>query len=235
MRRINNFSGVPAKNAVRKSAILVALVLLTALGAFGQEFLNMPTQKNPLYGASWPDTNRVVLEWVVAYGPNIWVYWELAEGDSGFLVQSGRVGWVTTTMVYHLQYGRTYYWRLKFQMSVHPFFTSPWTGWWKFTVDRPLSVRSETTPGSEVSAYPNPFTASTTVRYFTPGAENVSIEVTNILGQRVMATSTTSSPGLNSFVLHTSLAAGTYFCIVRTETSVKMIQLIHCNALSVVR
>jgi|GEM_PF-5329598 hypothetical protein len=212
-------------------ATLAVLIALTTACTFGQEFLNMPTQKKPLNGASWPDTNHVVLDWVVAYGPNIYVYWELAEGDSGFLVQSGYVGWVTTTMVYHLQFGHTYYWRLKFKQSVHPFFTSPWTGWWKFTVDRPLSVQSRTSESGEMSAYPNPFTASTTVRYFTPQAERVSIEVTNILGQRIMAMNNESSPGWNNVVLRPSLRAiGTYYCIVRSEGSTKVIPLVYGRA-----
>lgn len=227
MRYVTSFFRTTVRSKARNAVAFMALVLLTTLGASGQEFLNMPTQKVPLNGAGGLDTT-VVAEWVVAYGPNIYVFWELAEGDSGSLVQSGRVGWVTTTTFYHLKYGRSYYWRLKFQQSVHPFFTSPWTGWWKFTVDRPLSVRDEPGQGGEMSAYPNPFSGSTTVRYFTPNAERVSIEVTNILGQRIMATSSESSPGWNNVLLRPSLGAiGTYFCIVRSEGATKVIHLVY--------
>jgi hypothetical protein len=214
-----------------------AVVLVAAVGAcaFGQG-LTPPTQLSPIDGKILFDTSSVPLIWQLppSTPEYVYVHWEFACGRTANVLAYGYgVGLTATTILLaFLSYDSTYFWRLRVVQTTTPYDSSVWTPWWRFTMrrDRPVGVEgTDAAVPVRASVYPNPFGASMTVRYFTPGSEEVSIEVVNVLGQRLFSETCTSAPGWSSVSIpFTSFAAGVYFCTVRTSTgTVLLVPMVH--------
>jgi hypothetical protein len=87
-----------------------------------------------------------------------------------------------------------------------------------------LSVQSTKTKPSDFSLsqnFPNPFNPSTSIEFSLPQMEFITLEVRNILGQRIATLiSKVMPPGSHVIKFDGSgLPTGTYYCILRTKNS----------------
>jgi hypothetical protein len=94
----------------------------------------------------------------------------------------------------------------------------------------PVSVRNEETSAFAVSVYPNPTASFANIEYALPKAENVRIEVVNVMGIAVMNLPETAQ-GLGKQRVNldvSNLPSGTYFVRVRagSSTVVRPLQII---------
>jgi hypothetical protein len=98
----------------------------------------------------------------------------------------------------------------------------------RFTVSRVVGVNTFIEE-QHFWAFPNPFSISTTLEYELKHPSHVSIAIYNQLGERVELIEETQSKGKQQIVWNAEgLAAGVYFCVLKTESgtqTTKMIKL----------
>ena len=114
---------------------------------------------------------------------------------------------------------KTYYWRVR-MLSAEGQALSEWSETWQFTI--PLNVGAETdasfpTTFSLDANYPNPFQATTRIRYALPVAAEVHLEVFDTLGRRVSVLQNQNlAAGWHETLFDASrLSSGVYFYRLR--------------------
>jgi hypothetical protein len=93
-----------------------------------------------------------------------------------------------------------------------------------YGVPHPLSAtESGTAPPDRFALlqnYPNPFNPSTTIRFALPAQSRVTIDIYNLLGQRVAEiVNGEMEPGFHSVAWRAPAASGVYFCRMEATTS----------------
>jgi len=130
-----------------------------------------------------PDSVRFV--WTRSQ-PNITRYWFELSLDSLFnLTRVDSTGTDTTTVLYSLTWGATYYWRVRAGNA---------DGWGPFTITLRFTISSTGISELETGVptafaldqnYPNPFNPSTIIHFALPKQTHVRLEVYSILGELV--------------------------------------------------
>jgi hypothetical protein len=119
--------------------------------------------------------------------------------------------------------GETYYWRVRF-VRLESGIGGEWSDTWSFVI--PSNVSDESAIPLPIdfslsSNYPNPFSATTHIRYALPAAAETRLEIFDTLGRRVHVLVDASQPagwhetsldatGLSSGVYFYRLTAGTF-------------------------
>jgi len=92
------------------------------------------------------------------------------------------------------------------------------SGPWGSVCNFPLGISDQAAASAlNASVYPNPVKGTATVRVEVPQSGNVTVEITNLVGQKVMSfTKNLSTTGMNTFSLDASqLTSGVYFYTVK--------------------
>ncbi len=91
------------------------------------------------------------------------------------------------TLSSQLKQNTSYYWRMK-SISETDFFNSDWSEMFSFTTGIRTSTEDEFIPEEYTLSqnYPNPFNPSTQIHYALPEATQVTLEVFNSVGQKVI-------------------------------------------------
>jgi hypothetical protein len=99
--------------------------------------------------------------------------------------------------------------------------------------EKPASELANTGKSSSLTNYPNPFNPATTVMFNLVSASQVTLEVYNIMGQRVCTlVDGYRPPGRHEVTWHgtaadgTPAASGIYFCRLTTETEQKHLKML---------
>ncbi|MBI5217823.1 MAG: M20/M25/M40 family metallo-hydrolase [Bacteroidia bacterium] len=76
--------------------------------------------------------------------------------------------------------------------------------------------------------FPNPFSSSTTIRYYLPAATHVSAEVFNSMGQKVTdLVNQFQNEGLHFITFNAfGLGNGIYYCIIKTDTKTEQVKMV---------
>ena len=118
----------------------------------------------------------------------------------------------TATLDSALEANTTYYWRMRSILGVNQ---SDWTEAKSFTTGTSVSTQEDALPLQFGLAqnYPNPFNPRTTIGFVLPQAQHVTLEVYNLLGQRVVTlVDRPMGAGQHSVGFHAAdLASGMYF------------------------
>lgn len=126
----------------------------------------------------------------------------------------------TTATVAGLRASTRYHWRVS---ATDGTVTSPWSETFAFTTGTAVGTEAPA-PGALVfelgQNYPNPVRDLTRIPFVLPEREHVTVEVLNLLGQRVLTLADEERPaGRHEIAWDTGdLAAGTYVYALRTET-----------------
>jgi surface protein len=109
------------------------------------------------------------------------------EGFSSFVFDSSKVGSTSFTLSEPLNENTTYFWRMK-SISDNELRNSEWSDTLTFTTGVRTSIEDELIPQEYILSqnYPNPFNPSTQIQYALPEATQVTLEVFNSVGQKVM-------------------------------------------------
>lgn len=98
--------------------------------------------------------------------------------------------------------------------------------------DNPVDVRNEGAPlnglALSLECYPNPFNASTQIRFFVGSETNVAISVYNVLGQEI-ARPSVGRPQAGTHTVEwsgASCASGVYFCRIRAGSLFRTVKLL---------
>ena len=117
----------------------------------------------------------------------------------------------TATLDSALEANTTYYWRMRSILGVNQ---SDWTEAKSFTTGTSVSTQEDALPLQFGLAqnYPNPFNPRTTIGFVLPQAQHVTLEVYNLLGQRVVTlVDRPMGAGQHSVGFHAAdLASGMY-------------------------
>ena len=117
----------------------------------------------------------------------------------------------TATLDSALEANTTYYWRMRSILGVNQ---SDWTEAKSFTTGTSVSTQEDALPLQFGLAqnYPNPFNPRTTIGFVLPQAQHVTLEVYNLLGQRVVTlVDRPMGAGQHSIGFHAAdLASGMY-------------------------
>ena len=106
---------------------------------------------------------------------------------SSFVFDSSKVGSTSFTLSEPLSENTTYYWRIK-SISDNELRNSEWSDTLTFTTGVRTSIEDELIPQEYILSqnYPNPFNPSTQIKYALPEATQVTLDVFNSLGQKVI-------------------------------------------------
>ena len=106
---------------------------------------------------------------------------------SSFVFDSSKVGSTSFTLSSPLNENTTYFWRMK-SISDNELRNSEWSDTLTFTSGVRTSIEDELIPQQYILSqnYPNPFNPSTQIKYALPEATQVTLEVFNSVGQKVM-------------------------------------------------
>ena len=109
------------------------------------------------------------------------------EGFSSTVFDSSKLGSASFTLTEPLSENTTYFWRMK-SISDNELRNSEWSDTLTFTTGVRTSIEDELIPQEYILSqnYPNPFNPSTQIQYALPEATEVTLEVFNSLGQKVM-------------------------------------------------
>lgn len=114
---------------------------------------------------------------------------------------------------------KTYYWRVRSSNSAG---FSDWSPVFSFSTGNPTSIedKKQMPEDYSLSNYPNPFNPSTTIEFNLPVKEFVSLEVFNILGNKISTLINEEKPaGKHSIKFNPqSAASGVYFYVLRTSS-----------------
>ena len=140
---------------------------------------------------------------------------------SSTVFDSLKVGSSSFTLTEPLSENTTYFWRMK-SISDYELRNSEWSDTFTFTTGVRTSIEDELIPQDyQLSQnYPNPFNPSTQIQYALPEATEVSLEVFNSVGQKVMELVN----GLQSAGYHTAtfdasgLSSGVYLYKLTTPS-----------------
>ena len=106
---------------------------------------------------------------------------------SSFVFDSSKVGSTSFTLSEPLSENTTYFWRMK-SISDNELRNSEWSDTLTFITGIRTSIEDELMPQEYILSqnYPNPFNPSTQIQYALPEATEVTLEVFNSVGQKVM-------------------------------------------------
>ena len=109
------------------------------------------------------------------------------EGFSSTVFDSSKLGSTSFTLSEPLSENTTYFWRMK-SISDNELRNSEWSDTLTFTTGVRTSIEDELMPQEYTLSqnYPNPFNPSTQIQYALPEATEVTLEVFNSVGQKVM-------------------------------------------------
>ncbi len=132
-----------------------------------------------------------------------------------------------TQFVYDLDYGTTYFWRVKAQYLTGE---GEWSDIWNFTTKLSTSAGNEKLPVTYKlnQNYPNPFNPETVIQYELPENNEVLLEVYDILGRRVaVLVNEMKQAGVHQTSWNASSAAGgTYIYQVRAGEFIQSRQML---------
>jgi hypothetical protein len=137
---------------------------------------------------------------------------QVSVSDSFTTTVVDRDGIADTSFAVSLDTNRTFFWRVNASNSGG---TSPWSQTWRFATT-PTSVGDDQGLPRDFSLsqnYPNPFNSLTRIQFGLPRKVRVTLEVYNILGQRIATlVNDERAAGYHEVVFNTSsLASGVYF------------------------
>jgi len=123
---------------------------------------------------------------------------------------------------------KIYYWRVRSSNSAG---FSDWSPVYKFSTGNATAVEeiNQLPEDYSLSNYPNPFNPSTTIEFNLPVKEFVSLEVFNILGNKISTLiNEEKSAGKHSIKFNPETASGVYFYVLRTPSKyiVKKMELL---------
>ncbi len=127
----------------------------------------------------------------------------------------------------NVQPNKTYYWRVRAENKVG---NSTWSQTWKFTTDPVAGIKERTIPQQFKldQNYPNPFNPSTLISYQLPTLGHVTLDIYNILGEKVdELVNREESAGTYKVTFDASnLASGIYFYKLQAGNNVSVKKMI---------
>ncbi len=144
----------------------------------------MPIAGSPIEGVQL-STNAPVLSWFIPTSGNIESY-EIQYSTNPEMNNAATVNSITTNAVINNLSNNTYYWRVRSKTTDGNYSSYSTTA--KFIANDITGVENENNLPSEFSLsqnYPNPFNPTTTIEFSIPTNGIYTLEVFNILGQKV--------------------------------------------------
>ena len=140
---------------------------------------------------------------------------------SSTVFDSSKVGSTLFTLIEPLNENTTYFWRMK-SISDNELRNSEWSDTLTFTTGVRTSTEDELLPQEYILSqnYPNPFNPSTQIQYALPEATQVTLEVFNSVGQKVMElVNGQQSAGYHTATFDASgLSSGVYLYKLKTPS-----------------
>lgn len=167
--------------------------------------LNSPADQAELF------TLDVSLNWTGSTGSSYEVQWALSPGMSS----PGTKTTSATNTLISLQYGKTYYWRVRAKNNAY---ATSWSEVWSFKVKDPNSVQL---PELHFQVYPNPSSGAVHIDGDWTGEATVILR--NFLGQKMAVYHVVDGQG--DILIPESIATGTYILEIQSEDGVGRVKL----------
>ena len=168
-----------------------------------------------------PDSNatdvetQVYLQWENVTGKEEYELLVSTDKDFNDIVLSSEDIKVNFKIVNDLEYETEYFWKVR---AVYQYGNGPWSNVWNFTTEEDHSSVFDGKALDIVNIIPNPFRGSVEIKYELRKPANVSVEIFDILGSKVLEKPDTyRKPGSYSIKWKPNGSPGMYYVVIQID------------------